>query len=508
MLALLLAAGCSGPSPAGPAPGAARTLQFTAKDQAALQGDVVDLLVAGILVAAGLASLGLWRIRPGGTARPLIYLGFFCLLYSLRLLADTDVVAPLAGLPGKIADFAITTITYVIPLFGLLFVEDWLGPGWRSSLRRMRQLQVVYAWGAILTDAFAGTGTAMPLNTPLVLLGLVVMVMNIALSLRMSLRKAPAGRQTFARRDLRVVLAGVAVAVLLTVNQNLINAGVVPWRVGYEPLGLLALIASLAYVVGDRFVAGERQMVAVAQELDTARRIQASILPHQAPVAGRLGIAARYLPMASVGGDFYDYVAVAGDTGRLGLLVADVSGHGVPAALIASMVKIALASQSTHAVAPAELLAGMNRILCGNLERAFVTAAYLFLDPAAGRLVYASAGHPPLLLWRREDRAVREVRLEALPLGRFRQAVYAATELRIAAGDRLLLYTDGVTEARSPAGELFGDERLRDLLASAAGESAEKLADTLLERLAAWCGRAPGEALDDDVTLLVVDVGR
>ncbi|MFL6293427.1 MAG: PP2C family protein-serine/threonine phosphatase [Thermoanaerobaculia bacterium] len=108
-----------------------------------------------------------------------------------------------------------------------------------------------------------------------------------------------------------------------------------------------------------------------------------------------------------------------------------------------------------------------------------------------------SAGHPPLLVWREAEGRVEEVRQESLPLGRFRQAGYRNEELRVSPGDRLLLYTDGVTEALNRAGDPFGDERLRDLLA-ASGEP-----DAILGRLAEWSGREPGEPLDDDVTLVV-----
>jgi len=122
-----------------------------------------------------------------------------------------------------------------------------------------------------------------------------------------------------------------------------------------------------------------------------------------------------------------------------------------------------------------------------------VTAAYIYID--AGMATYASAGHPPPLVWR--EGRVEELRQESLPLGRFRQAEYRNEELRVSPGDRILLYTDGLTEAPSPAGEPFGDERLREILASS-GEP-----DAILGRLADWTGRGPGEPLDDDVTLVV-----
>ena len=118
-----------------------------------------------------------------------------------------------------------------------------------------------------------------------------------------------------------------------------------------------------------------------------------SILPHEIPKIRGLEIAARYLSMSSVAGDSYDFIIV--DEKHLGILIADVSGHGLPAALIASMLKVALAAQSPHAFDPARVLAGLNQSLCGKFKHHFVTAAYLFVDMEKNSISYAGAGHPP-----------------------------------------------------------------------------------------------------------------
>src|SRR5882757_2742405 len=140
-----------------------------------------------------------------------------------------------------------------------------------------------------------------------------------------------------------------------------------------------------------------RQLFTIQKELETARQIQLSILLSEIPKIESLDIAARYVPMTAVAGDFYDFIVV--DEKRIGILAADVSGHGMPAALIASMLKIALSSQVGHADDPAQVLLGLNQALCGKFEHHFVTAAYIFVDMQKLTLSYAGAGHPPLLLW-------------------------------------------------------------------------------------------------------------
>src|ERR1700751_4688678 len=207
-----------------------------------------------------------------------------------------------------------------------------------------------------------------------------------------------------------------------------------------------------------------QQLLAIQKELETARLIQQSILPQRVPQVDGLDIAARYIPMASVAGDFYDFIAV--DNKHIGILVADVSGHGMPAALIASMLKIALAAQAANAADPAKVLLGLNQTLCGKFQHHFVTAAYLFVDMEKRTLTYAGAGHPPLLLWGGASAGVRAIEENGLFLGKLDFAQYSSVEVPLEAGSWGLLYTDGIAETTDPAGTEFGAERFREFLAA------------------------------------------
>ena len=245
-----------------------------------------------------------------------------------------------------------------------------------------------------------------------------------------------------------------------------------------------------------------QQLITIQKELETARKIQLSILPGEIPKIEGLDIAARYIPMTSVAGDFYDFIVV--DEKHIGILVADVSGHGMPAALIASMLKIALAAQAQNAAAPAEVLLGLNRALCGKFQHHFVTAAYTYFDMARRTVTYAGAGHPPLLIWNAAVEGVRDVLENGLFLGRFDTATYSAVELPLAAGDWCLLYTDGIPETCNAAQTDYGDDRFRRFLAEKRRDSADQLADHLLDDVAQWSARGPGADLDDDITILAL----
>jgi sigma-B regulation protein RsbU (phosphoserine phosphatase) len=189
-------------------------------------------------------------------------------------------------------------------------------------------------------------------------------------------------------------------------------------------------------------------------------------------------------------------------SGQLGVLVADVSGHGVPAALIASMVKIALAVQENEIHDPGVVLTRMNRALCGRFELAYVTATFALIDPAAGRLSYAVAGHPSPLLLRAGGR-LESLDQRGLVLGFLPDASYSSSVVPgLAGGDRLVFYTDGITEAARADGEFFGDRQFQRLLAGSEKESADRFVPALVDAARRWSGAD----FADDVTLVVVDV--
>jgi sigma-B regulation protein RsbU (phosphoserine phosphatase) len=246
-----------------------------------------------------------------------------------------------------------------------------------------------------------------------------------------------------------------------------------------------------------------RQLLSINNELEMAREIQLSILPHETPKISGLEIAARYLPMTAVAGDFYDFIVV--DDKHVGILVADVSGHGLPAALIASMLKAALSAQSPYAFDPARVLAGLNRSLCGKFQHHFATAAYLFVDMEKRSMSYAAAGHPPLLLWRKSTGNASEMLENGLPLGLFPEATYSVGEVPVEPGDKAILYTDGIPETTSPSEQEFGLDLFKGFLESNHDARAEIFADSLLNELAGWLEHPTGEGQQDDLTLLVVD---
>lgn len=263
-----------------------------------------------------------------------------------------------------------------------------------------------------------------------------------------------------------------------------------------EPFGFAAFLGTLGYVAARKTLRRDWQLQEIQNELEIARRIQQSILPGEFPSSTNFKVAARYVPMTSVAGDLYDYIIA--DDHQVGLLVADVSGHGVPAALIASMVKLAAASQRAVAADPSKFLSGMNSALLGNTQNQFVTAAYVHLNSESRELRYSAAAHPPLLLVR--DGNVIQIEANGLMLAAFDFASYSTAVHKLEAGDRVVMYTDGILEASNATGDFFGHNALCDVVAKSRGLSPAMVADSIVSSVRQWSAKQ-----DDDLTVLVCD---
>ncbi|MGA7399191.1 MAG: PP2C family protein-serine/threonine phosphatase [Candidatus Sulfotelmatobacter sp.] len=295
--------------------------------------------------------------------------------------------------------------------------------------------------------------------------------------------------------DFAVIRWGLLIFVAFVVWQNLMEF--FPTSLPQlEPFGFVAFLGTLGFVAARSTLRRDQQLKEIQNELEVARRIQLSILPTEFPVSTNFRVAVRYVPMSSVAGDLYDYI-IANDH-QVGLLIADVSGHGVPAALIASMVKLAAASQRAVAGDPSRFLAGMNSALLGNTQNQFVTAAYVHLNPESGELRYSAAAHPPLLIVR--DGGVTQIEENGLMLAAFAFASYSTAVHKLEAGDRMVMYTDGILEASNAAGDFFGQQSLCDLLKRTRHLSPAMAADSIISSVQQW-----SEKQDDDLTVLICD---
>ena len=234
----------------------------------------------------------------------------------------------------------------------------------------------------------------------------------------------------------------------------------------------------------------------IERELELAAAIQRQILPRDLPVVAGLEVAAKNVPTRQVGGDYFDFFPLSG--GRLAFLVADVSGKGVPAALLVSTVHAAVHLQIDEAKTIAELIGRIDRHLQKYAAtRKFLTCFFGVIEPGSGTLRYVSAGHNPALL-RRASGAIEQVKATGVPIGMFPNASWREETVAMERGDLLCVYSDGITEALDAADEEFGLDRLSRLMSTdAPGGICEKIFDAV----AAFAGDVPQY---DDQTLLLL----
>jgi phosphoserine phosphatase RsbU/P len=296
-------------------------------------------------------------------------------------------------------------------------------------------------------------------------------------------------------RDTWLIRLGLVCFIVCALYENLSDFFPLPY-VQIEPFAFMVLLAALGVVAARRTLEREQQLTVIEKELQIAQRIQVSILPGEFPPSRSFRVSARYLPMTAVAGDLYEFLL--SDDDEAGLLIADVSGHGVPAALIASMVKMAATSQRSSASDPAAVLKGMNEALCGNTQSQFVTAGYLYVNARTRELKYSGAAHPPLLLLRGSE--VMEVEENGLMLAAFDFSTYNTRTIQLEAGDRLVMYTDGLLEAANAAQEEFGRERLSAAIRESSALTAMEASERIIERAQAWA-----VAQNDDLTVMVCD---
>jgi sigma-B regulation protein RsbU (phosphoserine phosphatase) len=287
-------------------------------------------------------------------------------------------------------------------------------------------------------------------------------------------------------------------------TDRLLHRQVGNWHSGVEPYGFLALVICLSYITAQRIIADDTRLISLNDEMRAATRIQKAILPGVLPILENAKIAVRYAPMADVAGDLYDFVTT--DPHRVGVLVADVMGHGVPAALVASMVKVAVSTQCRNAGGPAGIISGLNNVLCKEAREQYVTAEYLYLDTASGIGRHAASAHPSPLLWRQKAQTLEKLGESGLLLGVRADEAYYESEFHFEAGDRLLLYTDGLTEAENSSGEPFGEVALSAFIRDKRNFGTEQFADFLLREAIAWSRDGRGKRQEDDITFVVIDL--
>jgi sigma-B regulation protein RsbU (phosphoserine phosphatase) len=460
-----------------------------------VRDQVGSIALGTVLMFVGMMACAIAAIRGRGAVRILVWFGLLSLMWGTRIVASVPAafsVLPRSLWTSRLAVIAILSYVTVIPAM-LFFLELS-----RGNLRRLLQVMLIAESAICLAGIDATLFTESPYrwirfsNVLVIALVLIVAVVIWVPSL--------SERFGFPRHWVsQLGLLGTGLATLYT---NLTGFLHLPEYGFLEPVAFAIFVFTLGYVVAEKIFSDGRRLLSIENELAIARDLQSATLPRGVPEMKSLRISAAYRPMTAVAGDFYEFIPV--DEHRVGFLVADVSGHGVPAALIAAMIKVAMQSLVHCAGRPGEVLSGLNRTLSGQLRSQLVSAAYLWLDMERGSALYSAAGHPPLIRWRQGS--LERIESNGILIGVTPDADYPVCEIPLDAGDRFLLYTDGVSEPENASGDSFGDRELEDIVRRNQSRSPSELSDKLLAGVRRW--QPASVTQQDDITLLVVDVAQ
>jgi CHASE2 domain-containing sensor protein len=237
------------------------------------------------------------------------------------------------------------------------------------------------------------------------------------------------------------------------------------------------------------------------RELSIARQIQIDLLPKKEPQLKGFDISALSKPHRWVGGDYYDFIKL--DNDRLGIVIGDASGKSVPASLLVTNSRAALRAYMENVDSLANVLVKLNNFVYRDTDAdKYVTFFCCIIDVSEKKLIYSSAGHNPAFLYHSNDGSFEALESRGMPVGMFENAPYDESEIHVADGDILVIYTDGVTEAENKKEEAFGEERLRNIIRAEAGSDSRTLRDRILSEITDFSG----SRLGDDVTIIVIKV--
>jgi sigma-B regulation protein RsbU (phosphoserine phosphatase) len=268
-----------------------------------------------------------------------------------------------------------------------------------------------------------------------------------------------------------------------------------------DDLEVLMLLASQVAIIIEKVMLHDQliEKQRLETQLEVARQVQLELLPARDPQVEGFDISAYNFPTEEVSGDYYDWVQIYDD--QIGIVIADVSGKGVPAALLMAFLRASLRAASHIGYAPQVSMSKVNYLLWESIERnQFVTAFYGILDTTNRTLAYSNAGHNPPMLIDIDGTAHFEER-GGVPLGMFRDSRYYEYYATIAPGQILVLYTDGVTEATNPSGEEYGRDRLAEAVRNVRDLPAREMIDVLHRDLIQW---TDGQGAGDDVTFFIL----
>lgn len=308
-------------------------------------------------------------------------------------------------------------------------------------------------------------------------------------------------RETYSQSELPI---------LMLTAKNTVSDLVTGYEVGTndyltKPINKQILLARVTSLISlKRSIEEHNELNVLKREIKIAHQIQDSLLEAEIPKTNNFEFAVQYKPMYELGGDYYEINVI--DDNHFDVLIADVSGHGIPAAFISAMLKVTISFCRESINDPATLIENINTIMYNFTHDQFVTLAYARIDLHNMKLYQTSAGHWPILIHRKDDNEIVYDKVSSIPIGWKIDEEYETYETDIKINDRIILYTDGIVETRDKDNKMYGEERFHDFIKNNIKLNVDKFSDKVIQSIIKWSEISDEESFEDDVTLIVVDI--
>ncbi len=271
-----------------------------------------------------------------------------------------------------------------------------------------------------------------------------------------------------------------------------------------KPFNKDELIARITNLIAlKKSVEEHNEYVMLKHEIRLAYEIHSSVVIQDIPRLHSINIAHAYIPTQEMGGDFYDVINI--DDTKTGIMIADVTGHGIPAALVCAMLKMSFINNKEYSLHPAQLLSMLNKDLCNNIKENYITAAYALVDTKNKTITVSSAGHwPPLLI--HNNGSIFNNWPKGFPIGWIEDTQYEETTVTYTTGDKFLLYTDGIIEVKNPHNKIYGFEQLTEYTSHNYLKDPQSFTNDLINSLYTWGKMDRSDSFKDDVTLIIAEL--
>lgn len=449
----------------------------------------ITLFVTSALFIIFLYHIGLFVVNKG--YKPNLYFALFCAIIGFRLLLTDEklFVKIVPTLPWDVY----LRMEYATLLFAIIFFAHFI-----DSLYLKMVNSIILRASDIYFSLFFIFVLVVPISYVsygLIFIQMGLVVVSLYLVFIMIKATSTETKKSF------LYISGTIILFFTLVNDILYTQQLIQ-SIYLFGIGLIVFVFMQSLSALEESIKIQNRLITINSELEIARRIQKTILPEVVPSTRSIHVEACYIPMDEIGGDFYHFYEL--DDERLGIIIADVTGHGIPASLIASTVNIAFSLQKNQADNPTVLLANMNTILHGKTGGQPITALYAFVDASQKVVKFSRAGHPPPLIWSKSTNKVIEVNVPGKILGVFKTIKNESIAYPLHSNDRIILYTDGITEIRNSKNEIFGIERFMSCIEAHHHKSAAELIDIIVNTIIQWAGSK--NKITDDITIVIVEM--